>query len=244
MENERNIYFSAKTNIDWDTYKEMNYIKYKRMNILYLCFLPILCFLAGVLFLSKTINLTSCLLYFSLAFFMMLFGFIVKKQSLLMHGQQKVKYGKDVIKQEIEFSDRIFIKSSCDLDRVYEYSLIEMVYEAPNNYLLVMPYGVTIAVDKSSLRGSDGADFCSFIFDKCYSIKKPKFKRLKNGEKTWKRLTVVAFLIAIVVLMLYFFRITPENWRELGRNPRYSSSFQSTSGNSSNTSEITSDYSK
>ncbi len=237
MENERQVYFSSKTKIDWDSYREMNYIRYKRINILCLFLIVFICISAAALFIIKGLDATICTVYFCCAFFMVFIGAVLKKQSVTMHGQQKIKYGKDVIEHEIEFSDRIYIRSSCDIDRSYDYSLIEKLYETENYYLLVMPYGVTILVDKHTLKGLDGVEFRHFIFDKCYSLKEPLFKKVKDGRKMLKGLTVLAFFIAVVVLMLYFFQITPENWRELGRNPQYSSSQQSTSENISNSSK-------
>ncbi len=237
MENERKVYFTCDTKVDWDTYKELDSIKYRKLNRLSFVVLIAFAALTGLLFWMEELNLTFCILSFCCSFIFLYSFVMVRKISDKMQGQQRIRYGKDVIDCRIEFSDKIYVFSSCDQDRSYEYALVEKVYETQNSVIIVMTYGVTLTVDKLSVRCQDGTDFKQFIFDKCYSLKKRRFIKLKNGQKKLKSITVLSFLLSVVILMLFFFQQTPENWRELGRNPLYSSSQQSTS-------DINSDLSK
>lgn len=232
MENERKVYFSAETKIDWDTYKEIDQIRYKKMNVIGFICIILLSLLSAYMFVIKALSLTTCIVIFEFAVFLLLIGIILKKQSVIKHGQQKIIYSKDIMTEKIEFSDKIYVQSDCQLDRSFDYALIEKLYESENYYILMMPFNVALLVDKSTLKGQAGVEFRHFIFDKCYSVKEPLFKKVKNGQKNFKGLTILTFFVAIVVLMLYFFQITPENWRELGRNPQYSSSQQSTNSSS------------
>ncbi len=64
MENERQVYFTSKTKIDLDSYREMNYIKYKRKNILCLFLIVFICISAAALFIIKGLDATICTVYF------------------------------------------------------------------------------------------------------------------------------------------------------------------------------------
>ncbi len=247
MENEKKVYFTSEVKIDWDTHKELNFMKYKIMNGLLLVWLLFSAVLSAYLFFVKYLTLFNCIMLFSVALFMAIAGVNLKKQPEIMQGRQKVRLGKDVVEQRIEFSDKINIYLTVDYGRSYDYALVERVFETKNNYYLMLPYGLAIVVNKGTLTGIEGIDFKQFIFDKCYSIKKSKLKKLKDGQKTLNRLLAIAFLLSVVVLMLFFFQQTPENWRKLGRNPKYSSSQQATSDNtsvSSSAPEITTESSK
>ncbi len=230
---ERKIYFTCETKVDWDTYKELDKIKYRKVNRLQLFLIFLAVVVSAVAFFTKILSLSYCLLLFGCSVIALFTNVLITKTSDRLQGQQKVKYGKDVIDYHIELGDRIYVSSSCEPDRTYEYALVEKVYETKENVILVMPFGVTLMLLKANIKSDCNLDFKQFIFDKCYSLKKLKFKKVKDGKKKFGYLVFLWFFVSIVVLMFYFYLKTPENWRELGRNPKYSSSQQSTSDNSS-----------
>ena len=233
MENERKVYFSCDTKIDWDTYKELELIEHRKLTVRFTVFLAVQALGAAVLFLSKALDLSFCILSFVVSFFVWGLLLVIKKRTSILQGRQKVQFGKDVIDAHVEFGDKIYISSSADMDRAYDYALVEKLYETQNSVILEFNYGVKLTVEKRNIRCVDGADFIESILNKCNCLKKDRFIKLKNREKTLKIMIGISFLISFIVLMLFFFLKTPENWRELGRNPQYSSSQQSTSDNSS-----------
>ena len=233
MENERKVYFSCDTKIDWDTYKELELIEHRKLTVRFTVFLAVQALGAAVLFLSKALDLSFCILSFVVSFFVWGLLLVIKKRTSILQGRQKVQFGKDVIDAHVEFGDKIYISSSADMDRTYDYALVEKLYETQNSVILEFNYGVKLTVEKRNIRCVDGADFIGSILNKCNCLKKDRFIKLKNREKTLKIMIGISFLISFIVLMLFFFLKTPENWRELGRNPQYSSSQQATSDNSS-----------
>lgn len=234
MENERKVYFSCDTKIDWDTYNELELIEHRKLSVWFLLLLAVQAVGAAVLFLTKTLDLTFCILSFLASFLVWGLLLVTKKRTSILQGRQKVQYGKDIIDTHVEFGDKIYVSSSADMDRSYDYALVEKVYETPNSVILELNYGVKLTVEKRNVRCVEGADFIGFILNKCNCLKKDRAIKLKNKEKVLKAMIGFSFLISFVVLMLFFFLKTPENWRELGRNPQFSSSQQSTSDNSSN----------
>ena len=183
---------------------------------------------AALGFFAKILSLSYCLCLFFCFFISLFTNFIITKNSNQLQGQQKVKYGKDVIDCSIELGDRIYVSSACELERTYDYALVEKVYETKENFILVFPFGLTLVLLKANIKSKCDLVFKEFIFDKCYSLKKFKFTKLKDGKKKFAYIIFTWFLVSVVTLMLYFFLKTPENWRELGRNPQFSSSQQST----------------
>ena len=229
---EKKIYFTCETNIDWDTYKEIEKIKYRKFKVIFMSFSLPFVLIAALGFYTKTLSFMICFAFFFIVYLGLMAKYVMNKRSIKLHGQQKVKYGKDVINTRVEFGDKIYVYSSTDLDRSYEYALIENAYETKDNIILSMTHEVMIVLPKANIKTNDSTDFYQFIFDKCYSLKKAKFKKLKDEKKKFNRVILLYFFLSVVVLMLYFFQITPENWRELGRNPQFSSSQQSTNSSS------------
>ncbi len=231
------IFFTCDTNLDWDTHKQLSLVTFKRFFKVCLLATVLLAIISACAFFLKALSGTICLIMFVFVFVMLFFGYLYSKGSEIQQGRQKVTYGKDVVDRHIVFSNKIYVTSSCDLERSFEYALIERLYETNENYILVMTHNVALVVSKYGLKGSGDVDFKDFIFEKCYELKKRKFIKIDKAKKYYNCLTIVALFLSIVVLMLYFYLKTPENWRELGRNPQYSSSQQPTSENTSNSSK-------
>ena len=232
MENERIVFYSSKTQFDRDTFRELNKIAYRRNNIVVSIGLVFIALLCGFAFYVKALSLVLCLVLFFISSFLCVIKFKLKKHVENQHTKLRLEYKKDMVEQVIEFSDKIYVTSNGEIERSYDYSLVEKLYETSDAYFLVFPGNAILTVSKSNFKSNIQSEFRHFIYEKCYSVKEPIFKKLKNNEKTYNRLVAVSFLLSIIVLMLYFFQITPENWRELGRNPQFSSSQQSTNSSS------------
>lgn len=229
----QDIFFTCETNLDWDTYKQLNLINYKKAVKYSLTSIILLTLVSAAAFIFNFLSAAYCCLLFLFVFLLIFINIKYKKNCELEQGRQKVSFGKDVVDRKYVFSNKIYVTSSCDLERSFEYALVERLYETKESYILVLSHNMAMVINKIDLKGTEGLDFKKFILDKCYEVKKRKFIKIDKSQKNFTRLTVLAFFISVVVLMLFFFKKTPENWRELGRNPQYSSSQQGTTQDSS-----------